>query len=236
MARLQLDLGPLKEPIGFIKLLEWIFAIFGFATSCGFTGKTTLNVKCKNDSTFNEFASTFQYPFRLNFIVLLPKNTCNSSQTTYLVGDFSPSAEFFVAVGVLAFLYCMAALVVYVGYLHVYRDGKRGPIIDLIVTVIFAFLWLVSSSAWGKGLTDLKYSTNPDVIKDSLSFCKNEVECSSGGVSSMGSLNVSVMFGFLNLILWCGNAWFVYKETSWHAEPEQHQQDPGNVPPPAQNP
>ncbi|XP_051885934.1 synaptophysin-like protein 1 [Pristis pectinata] len=235
MAGLQLDFGPLKEPIGFIKLLEWIFAIFGFATCGGFTGQTALNVKCKNNSGPQEYTATFQYPFRLNSVILIPKGTCNSTVATHLVGDFSSSAEFFVAIAVLAFLYCMAALVVYVGYLHVYREGKRGPIIDFIVTVTFAFLWLVSSSAWGKGLTDLKYSTSPNVLKDNLSFCKNEAECTGSSVTSMGSLNVSVVFGFLNLILWCGNAWFVFKETSWHAEPEQHQQGPGNVAPPAQN-
>lgn len=66
---------------------------------------------------------------RLNSIALIPLKTCNSTAITYLVGDFSSSAEFFVAIGVLAFLYCIAALVMYVGYLHVYRDGKRGPII-----------------------------------------------------------------------------------------------------------
>ncbi|XP_041071805.1 synaptophysin-like protein 1 [Carcharodon carcharias] len=236
MAGRQLDLGPLKEPIGFIKILEWIFAIFGFATCGGFSGRTALDMKCKNTNVTHRFTAIFQYPFRLNNILIVSKNTCNQTEDTYLVGDLSSSAEFFVAIGVLAFLYCMAALVLYIGYLHVYRDGSRGPMIDFVVTVIFAFLWLVSSSAWGKGLTDLKYSTNPETIIKSVAVCIGLAECSSAGVSGMGSLNVSVVFGFLNLILWCGNAWFVYKETSWHAPPEPPRQDPGNVAAPPQNP
>ncbi|GCB69435.1 synaptophysin-like protein 1 [Scyliorhinus torazame] len=238
MAGMQLDLGPLKEPIGFIKILEWIFAIFGFATCGGFSGKTALSVKCKNTNDTLLLNATFQYPFRLNQILIVTKETCNQTVETHLVGDFSSSAEFFVAIAVLAFLYCMAALVLYVGYLHIYRDGNRGPMIDFVVTAIFAFLWLVSSSAWGKGLTDLKYSTNPETIIKNANVCKGFAECSSAGVSGMGSLNVSVVFGFLNMILWCGNAWFVYKETSWHAPPEPPKQDPGNVadPQPPQNP
>ncbi|XP_038637320.1 synaptophysin-like protein 1 [Scyliorhinus canicula] len=238
MAGMQLDLGPLKEPIGFIKILEWIFAIFGFATCGGFSGKTGLNVKCKNTNDTLHLNATFQYPFRLNQILIVTKDTCNQTVETHLVGDFSSSAEFFVAIAVLAFLYCMAALVLYVGYLHIYRDGNRGPVIDLVVTTIFAFVWLVSSSAWGKGLTDLKYSTNPETIIKNANVCKGFADCSSAGVSGMGSLNVSVVFGFLNMILWCGNAWFVYKETSWHAPPEPPKQDPGNVaaPQPPQNP
>ncbi|XP_064872567.1 synaptophysin-like [Oncorhynchus nerka] len=33
----------------------------------------------------------------------------------------------------------------------------------------------------------------------------------------VSGLNTSVAFGFLNLILWGGNLWFVFKETGWMA-------------------
>lgn len=29
------------------------------------------------------------------------------------------------------------------------------------------------------------------------------------------------IFGFLNLILWAGNCWFIFKETPFHKEPNQ---------------
>ncbi|XP_042190949.1 synaptophysin-like protein 1 isoform X3 [Callorhinchus milii] len=235
MTVLQLDFGPLKEPIGFIKLLEWIFAIFGFATCGRFSGETAVSMRCKASNNTVTYSAAFHYPFRLNTVILVQQNTCNQTMNTYLTGDMSSSAEFFVTVAVFAFLYCLAALVLYVGYLHVYRDGNRGPIIDFVVTVIFAFLWLVCSSAWGKGLSDVKYSTDPEVLKNIVDACQlGFATCSAGSVSGMGSLNVSVVFGFLNLILWCGNAWFVYKETSWHTTPEPSVPNPGNVPP--QNP
>lgn len=52
---------------------------------------------------------------------------CNSTVSeTHLMGDSSSSVEFFVAVAVLAFLYCMVTLLVYVGYMHVYRDSDFG--------------------------------------------------------------------------------------------------------------
>lgn len=46
----------------------------------------------------------------------------------YLVGNFSSSAQFFVTLAALAFLYCIAALVVYIGYKHVYQRNSKFPL------------------------------------------------------------------------------------------------------------
>uniref|UniRef100_A0A3Q2E6Z0 Synaptophysin-like 2a n=1 Tax=Cyprinodon variegatus TaxID=28743 RepID=A0A3Q2E6Z0_CYPVA len=193
-----------------------VFAIFAFATTGGYSGKTHLNFKCPPSEEEQDVSAVFGYPFRLPSY---PYNVplCNGSQTnvTYLQGDFSSSAEFFVCVGVFGFLYCTATLVLYLGFQHVYRQTSRGPIVDLLVTAAFAFLWLVSSSAWGKGLTDVKWATNPTHLAE---LFKN---CEPGESPSMGRLNASVIFGFLNLILWAGNCWFIYKETPFHKDPIQ---------------
>lgn len=208
-----LDLGPIKEPLGFIRVLEWVFTIFAFATAGGYSGSTHFTVKCPG--TAMAVQPKFWYPFRLaDSSYSMP--TCNGTdvETTYLQGDFRSSAEFFVSVGVFAFLYCTVTLVLYLGYQHVYRQTSRGPLADLVVTGVFAFLWLVSSSAWGKGLTDIKFATNPDHLMGSL-----EVDHTVEAYASMGRLNASVIFGFLNLILWAGNCWFIYKETHFHKDP-----------------
>ncbi|KAE8297864.1 Synaptophysin-like protein 1 Pantophysin [Larimichthys crocea] len=167
MSGFSLDLGPLKEPLGFIRVLEWVFTIFAFATTGGYSGKTHFTVICGQE--VKDVEPVFNYPFRLS--------------------DHP--------------------------YKHVYRQTSRGPIIDLLLTAAFAFLWLVSSSAWGKGLTDVKYATNPEHL---VSSCKN-LTCKAEEYPSMGRLNASVIFGFLNLILWAGNCWFIYKETPFHKDP-----------------
>ncbi|XP_035920148.1 synaptophysin-like protein 1 isoform X2 [Lynx canadensis] len=104
---------------------------------------------------------------------------------------------------------------------------------DFVVTLVATFLWLVSTSAWAKALTDIKIATGPGIVKE-LQPCNHQVTCYFGSVTSMGSLNVSVIFGFLNMILWGGNAWFVYKETSLHSPSNtsaSHSQ--GGIPPPS---
>ncbi|XP_042637338.1 synaptophysin-like protein 1, partial [Orycteropus afer afer] len=146
-------------------------------------------------------------------------NVCDIKWNEYvLIGDYSSSAQFYVTFAVFVFLYCIAALLLYVGYTNLYRDSRKLPMIDFIITLVATFLWLVSTSAWAKALTDIKVATSPKIIQE-LEPCSKHpgVTCYFDSVTSMGSLNVSVIFGFLNMILWGGNAWFVYKETSLHS-------------------
>ncbi|NXC39162.1 SYPL1 protein, partial [Penelope pileata] len=87
---------------------------------------------------------------------------------------------------------------------------------DLTVTIVTTFLWLVSTSAWAKALADIKISTGPSIVP-LLESCKAPgIACHFASVTRMGTLNVSVVFGLLNMILWGGNIWFVYKDTSLH--------------------
>ncbi|CAB1315356.1 unnamed protein product, partial [Coregonus sp. 'balchen'] len=173
-----------------------VFTIFAFATTGGYYGTTHLIVKC-GELAPQVIDAGFGYPFRLPSYGPFKVPTCNRNamNETYLQGDYSSSAEFYVCVGVFCFLYCTATL-------------------DLLVTAAFAFLWLVSSSAWGKGLTDVKWATNPNHLVEAC-----QPQCSPGNFPSMGILYASVIFGFLNLILWTGNCWFIFKETPFHKDP-----------------
>ncbi|KAG9345870.1 hypothetical protein JZ751_009026 [Albula glossodonta] len=174
---------------------------------------------------------------RLNQVQLVSQNAtlCNRTVAeTHLMGDSSSSVQFYVAVGVLAFLYCMAALLIYLGYMHIYRDSDFGPIMDFLITVIFAFFWLVSSSAWARGLQSVKDAISTAGIRSTLALCSEEgVVCEVTDFAPMRSLNVSVVFGFLNMMIWAGNAWFAYKETRWHSQRYAAQQGAGRGPVPA---
>uniref|UniRef100_A0A673XTY2 Synaptophysin n=1 Tax=Salmo trutta TaxID=8032 RepID=A0A673XTY2_SALTR len=129
-----------------------IFAIFAFSTCGSYSGMFKMSVECKNRTESDlSIEVEFEYPFRLHQ-VYFDAPTCKGGppERLFLVGNYSSSAEFFVTIGVFAFLYSMAALSVYVFALEKYRENNKGPLI---------------------------------------------------------------CFGFMNLVLWGGNLWFVFKET-----------------------
>ncbi|XP_048879668.1 synaptoporin isoform X1 [Brienomyrus brachyistius] len=218
----------LKSPLGFIRLLEWLFAIFAFATCGGYSGQLRVSVDCINKTDSNlSIGVNFAYPFRLYQTYFdVPLCYGKTRERLFLIGDYSSSAEFFVTVAVFAFLYSLLATVVYIFFQNKYRENNRGPLIDFIVTVIFSFMWLVSSSAWAKGLSDVKMATDPDEVLLLISACKVQAnKCKSVHGPIWSGLNTSVVFGFLNFVLWAGNIWFVFKETGWHKSSQRYLSD-----------
>uniref|UniRef100_A0A8C8RK16 Synaptophysin n=1 Tax=Pelusios castaneus TaxID=367368 RepID=A0A8C8RK16_9SAUR len=218
----------IKEPLGFLKLLEWLFAIFAFATCGSYSGEFRLSVECLG-CTYCVWTGTFfmteppasssPHPTasRLHRVYFnAPDCKKHEVEKVFLMGDYSSSAEFFVTIAVFAFLYSLAAMVVYLFMENKYRENNKGPMIDFVITAVFAFMWLVSSCAWAKGLSDVKLATDPDNVIEGMAVCKKEGnKCKDLQDPVTSGLNTSVVFGFLNLVLWMGNLWFVFKETGW---------------------
>ncbi|KAG8451146.1 hypothetical protein GDO86_003419 [Hymenochirus boettgeri] len=215
----------LEEPLGFIKLLEWLFAIFAFGSCGSYSGETSATVTCKidaeSDPEIKVVSVLFAYPFRLyRQRYEMPACEDLERRIMHLIGDFSAPAEFFVTMGVFAFLYSMFALVIYLRFNEQYTTIRRVPIVDLCVTGVFAFLWLVAASAWGKGLMDVKVATLPSTLISSMPLCQLEKgTCNPGSAPYFALANISVLFGFLNFLIWGANIWFVFKETEWHTKP-----------------
>ncbi|XP_072285281.1 synaptophysin-like [Pyxicephalus adspersus] len=207
-----------KEPLGFIKILQWLFSIFAFATCGSYTGQFTLSVDCSNKTeSKRNIKVDFKYPFKLHQeYFIAPTCRGGGSNKIFLVGDYSSSAEFFITIAVFAFLYSLGVLITYIFLQNKYRINNKGPMIDCIVTAVFTFMWLVGSSAWAKGLSDIKIATDPKLIIEQIPACENpDNKCQEEQDPVMSGLNTSVAFGFLNCIIWLGNIWFVFKETGW---------------------
>ena len=62
------------------------------------------------------------------------------------------------------------------------------------MTAVFAFMWLVSSAAWAKGLSDVKTATDPDKVITLITACDSEGNsCREVHDPVMSGLNTSVV-------------------------------------------
>ncbi|XP_047439393.1 synaptoporin b [Mugil cephalus] len=196
-----------------------IFAICAFATCGGYYGHLQVKVDCADRRQSNlSINIDFGYPFRLQQVHFkAPLCEGKREEVLFLDGDISSAPQFFVTVGVFAFLYSLLATIVYVFYQNKYLKNNRGPLVDFVVTVVFSLMWLVSSCCWAKALHDIKTATNPTQVLLLISACRaQENKCTATQEPFWSRLNTSAIFGFVNVVLWVGNIWFVFKETGWY--------------------
>lgn len=85
---------------------------------------------------------------------------------------------------------------------------------DFILTTVLAVFWLSSSAAWANGASALKTVTDANAIS---ALCGHILV----HTTSFSSLNISLLFGFLNFFLWASDLWFLYKETYWFKDRQQ---------------
>nr|XP_031363592.1 synaptophysin-like protein 1 [Lonchura striata domestica] len=207
MAAPRVSLGALKEPLGLSRGLQWFFSIFAFATCGGFEGSVTFSLSCPGLEN-GSVSADFGYPFRLNQAVFRPSLThlCNHTwpRDVHLRGDFSGAARAFVGVAVAAFLYSLGALGTYLGYLHLYRcAGSRLPTLG------------------GNRMGKLRHGREKVNLGGKSS---RETEARPPPPPPFPFQ----AFGFLNLLLWAGGCWFVYKETPLH-RPAPPPSDPAPI-------
>lgn len=221
--------GIFKEPRGLIRLLQFIFAIFAFATACN--GGSDLKIGT-NDRT-DRVSASWSYPYNLQDT---PINTDLSKKQDQLskYNSIKPSAEFFVFTGVTSMLLTLALLLIYVLFDRQYRNDERLPMIDFVLTLIWTIFWIAGSSAWGQGVSDLRTQTDIQRVTELVDGCKNGTtdNCSDYESGTYANVTVSVIFGFLNFLFWIASVWFVYKETRFFKSRNAQQQQP---PPPLPN-
>lgn len=217
----------LKEPRGMIRALQIIFAILAFATTTSFDTESTLQVSCpphrksdKSEPLLSKIVYPIEYPFKFHDQEIFERYNCSRNipmiQQKFPM-DFSSSAQFFVATGVLAFLYAGSAIGLYLTKSTQYATNPLLPVIDLAATGLLALFWVAGSCAWALGVSDLKYYTHPRYLSEHIYVCNDRsADCSTVNPGNWASLNISLLCGFTNAFLWCMSCWFVFKETQFH--------------------
>ncbi|RWS28830.1 synaptophysin-like protein [Leptotrombidium deliense] len=232
---MDLNTRVIKEPRGFIRIIQFIFAILAFSTTAGFDTRTTLEISCREvkagtvTTVNHKINYKVEYPFNFEDVPFTYPENCSEkdgkTKTDKFPMQFSSSAQFFVTVGVLCLLYSLGSCLFYVFMTRYYETNPLLPMIDLAATAILSIFWLAGAIAWAVGVSDVQHYTSPDHLKTSIQYCvklpKEEVECTNGYSGNWASLNVSLIVGFGNVFVWAASCWFVFKETTLHRKQMQ---------------
>ncbi|XP_076331337.1 synaptophysin-like protein 1 [Tachypleus tridentatus] len=224
-----MNLEILKEPLGFLRVIQLIMSIFAFATTAGFSTYTSFKINC-SAGKISEVIFSFGYPFKLNHIPIKVVKCDDKTVVENLPWDFSSSAEFFVAVGVLTFLFTLLALGIYILSVSFYTSNQMVPVCDLASSLLLTILWLSAASAWAHEVGNVKFYATPDNFFYQITECR-KLPCVETYGGNYASLNVSLIFGFGNFLLWAASLWFVFKETKFHQETSQQEQQQHQQPP-----
>ncbi|XP_054723997.1 synaptophysin-like isoform X2 [Uloborus diversus] len=228
---MDLSIRVIKEPRGFIRIIQCVMAIIAFATTVDFDTICKFSITCPPPGEKEEFEYELGYPFS-NSVLKIP-NSCGSNEKDVeltLPFDYTSSAAFYVATGVLAFLYTIFTLVVYIFFHQMYANNPKLPVIDMGITAVLSVFWLAGSSAWAQGVADLKFYLHPDTVFNFLGICKlPDVACETTEDGTYGLLNASLIAGFANFLLWSCSLWFIYKETVFFSSEETPQPQPNQA-------
>lgn len=237
----------IKEPIGFIKILQFFLAILCFAIAVNGSSSVSIALACRNNESSSNDAQIieydYSYPYDLANTQFKITQSCKNQQATVNKmdrttlasdsGNIVSSAQFFVFTGVITFLYSLVFLIIYVFFKHKYDNIIYIPLIDFASTCLLALFWFAGSIAWAKAISDIQNYSNPDSLINTLPQACTQPNpspkfCQSRIYPSYGSIVISCILGFANLVLWVGNVWFVLKETSWYKTRKQLQQQQQN--------
>ncbi|EDO44392.1 predicted protein [Nematostella vectensis] len=218
-----------KEPRGFIKVIELFIAIFAFATTVGYRGNYGYNALCtdKTNKTVTQHVSVdFSYTFDEARVYVDQPNgfkCVNVSQYTQPL-NYKSESEYFVFVGTTCFLYAIGAALYYTFFEDQVKDSTSTdigicslPVVDFAVSVLYVIFWFTASIAWAAGLSGLKNATQVGVNVALSTNCRTPNVCNNLTGATFAALNVSVLLGFLNCVVWAFNLWFLFKETPWHS-------------------
>jgi hypothetical protein len=160
------------EPRGLIRLLQFIFAIFAFATASGGGSSLSLSKGGQNDVV----TASWSYPYHLHSTPIVTSLN-KTREFLSLANDIKPSAEFFVFTGVTSMLISLGFAILYVFLDQKYRNDERYPVIDFLITLIWSIFWIAGSSAWAQGVSNLRSQTSTSYVMKFVSECNIDPKC-----------------------------------------------------------
>jgi len=211
-----------KSPLGILKCIEFLLTLCALTSVSSFSVTTTYKSNLQADCRPTTITLAYPFNFGSNFPEMY-NNSCardNLMVEHPLTGnDFGSSAQFFVFMGVVSFVYVIGAFMVYLLLWEVYERDNRYRLYDLFMHSLLAFLWIFAAISWAFSAAGVGIVANADVFMQQVATL--DKGCMNGNKNicqftpsswNFAALNFGAFCGFACLVLFCINAWIVYKE------------------------
>ncbi|KAL7648557.1 UNVERIFIED_CONTAM: hypothetical protein RMT77_000463 [Armadillidium vulgare] len=164
------------------------------------------------------------YPFKFGREdpTLTAISDCNGTTRNFVLEDNSSSkAMFFVIIGVFTLIFTLFMIAIYLFEGKFFSGYRYYLTTDLFIHIIFLIFWFCAAITWTAGEANLRVSTDAENVLELNGYkfdCgDNGIKCTVEPPGDYTEAVVSVVFGYVNLLLFAGNAWFLYKDTTLHA-------------------
>lgn len=209
----------IKEPRGFIRILQVLLSILAWTATTGFSTTSTLHIYCPEATPFT-VEYKIEYPFDLRATEISSPYNCTDDTnvvTDIFPIDFSCTSMLYVLVCVISLFYAIGAAAYYCIFTAKYETDPLAPMVDLCLTLLLTISWIIITCTWALNVSDLKHYTHPNYFKDFLTVCQDsDANCQPSNPGKWSSLTVSIVCGFTCVVLWLGSTWFIFKETTLH--------------------
>ncbi|KAH7730977.1 SPH-1 protein [Aphelenchoides avenae] len=216
----QLNIDQLKVPLGFIKVLEVVFALIAFAALNGW--RFELDYMCAGESKKRAFETT---TFSLASVQFPKCGAADNATANLFDNSFGGVGGFFAFVSIASVFFALAMLFVYLYMWGLYAGDDRVPQIDLLITMLLAVAWFIATWSWWWSANGLESAT----VKENVEKLMQEKGFNATNINAYAvyaPVTVSIMAGFACLVLFASNVWFTYKETSWFRNRQVRQPPP----------
>jgi hypothetical protein len=143
----------------------------------------------------NVISAAWSYPYNLRTTPIVVDGI-PASTTLSNANDIKPSAEFFVFTGVTSMLLSLAITVLYVLMDRQYRNDERFPIVDFVLSIIWAIFWIAGSSAWAQGVSNIRSQTSPQNVASLSGVCPTNDSCPVSASMLYIQSSKNIMFTF----------------------------------------
>lgn len=209
----RIDVEQLKLPLGFIRVLELVFCLIAYTSLNAW--RFNLEITCKFDGSPDV---TKQFFLRQLSTQDFKVEKCGENLAADLFEEsIGSGASFYSYLLVISIFFTVASLLVYLFWWNLYVSDDRIPILDLSITALLAFAWLVGTFCFSITAGRIEEITEQENVKklvDERKICASAKSCKVESYAVYAPLTVSTIAGIACILLYFTNVWYCYKETA----------------------